>query len=362
MVDLGDDLHAALERADFVSMHTPADARHPPPHRRRRAGAHEAHGDPRQHRARPDRRPGRARRRAARGPPRAAPASTSPTPSRSRPTTRCYSAPNLLVVPHIGSATTTARAAMADRAVDNLLAALDGKPMPYAVHQAVARAYARRRRRHRHELHAPARRRRRRRRRADRARAPHEGHAARRPPRADGRARRRRRWSACSPPWPSTARSSTSSGAERTVAVLTSAVRDAANGEDFLARVRAQSDGLDARVIAGDEEARLTFRGATSERAAGDATPTRRHRRRRRLDRARRRQRRRGELPRLDAGRRRAPHRAPPRAPTRRPPSELRALRRRTSARSSRRRCPPRSARPRARRSPWRARRRRSAR
>ncbi len=63
-------------------------------------------------------------------------------------------------------------------------------------------------------------------------------------------------------------------GAERAVAVLTSAVRDAANGADFLARVRAQSDGLDARVIAGDEEARLTFRGATSERAPGDATPT----------------------------------------------------------------------------------------
>ena len=42
----------------------------------------------------------------------------------------------LLVVPHIGSATTTARAAMADRAVDNLLAALDGKPMPYPVHPA----------------------------------------------------------------------------------------------------------------------------------------------------------------------------------------------------------------------------------
>jgi exopolyphosphatase / guanosine-5'-triphosphate,3'-diphosphate pyrophosphatase len=63
-------------------------------------------------------------------------------------------------------------------------------------------------------------------------------------------------------------------GAERAVAVLTSAVRDAANGEDFLARVRAQGDGLDARVIAGDEEARLTFRGATSERAADDATPT----------------------------------------------------------------------------------------
>ncbi len=63
-------------------------------------------------------------------------------------------------------------------------------------------------------------------------------------------------------------------GAERALAVLTSAVRDAANGEDFLARVRAAGDGLDARVIAGDEEARLTFRGATSERAPGDATPT----------------------------------------------------------------------------------------
>jgi exopolyphosphatase/guanosine-5'-triphosphate,3'-diphosphate pyrophosphatase len=63
-------------------------------------------------------------------------------------------------------------------------------------------------------------------------------------------------------------------GVERAVAVLTSAVRDAANGEAFLARVRADSDGLDARVIGGDEEARLTFRGATSERAADDATPT----------------------------------------------------------------------------------------
>ena len=41
------------------------------------------------------------------------------------------SAPNLLVVPHIGSATHTAREAMADLAVDNLLAALAGKPMPH---------------------------------------------------------------------------------------------------------------------------------------------------------------------------------------------------------------------------------------
>ncbi|MGI8594634.1 MAG: NAD(P)-dependent oxidoreductase, partial [Solirubrobacteraceae bacterium] len=40
-------------------------------------------------------------------------------------------APNLLVLPHIGSATHTARERMADLAVDNLLAALDGQPMPH---------------------------------------------------------------------------------------------------------------------------------------------------------------------------------------------------------------------------------------
>jgi glyoxylate reductase len=44
------------------------------------------------------------------------------------------SAPNLIVAPHIGSATRTAREAMATRAVDNLLAALDGEPMPHPVH------------------------------------------------------------------------------------------------------------------------------------------------------------------------------------------------------------------------------------
>jgi len=61
--------------------------------------------------------------------------------------------------------------------------------------------------------------------------------------------------------------------ADRTVAVLTSAVRDAANGAHFAARVR-RDYGLDARTIPGDEEARLTFLGATSERPRDDATPT----------------------------------------------------------------------------------------
>jgi glyoxylate reductase len=41
------------------------------------------------------------------------------------------SAPNLLVVPHIGSATVRTRARMADMAADNLLAALAGRPMPH---------------------------------------------------------------------------------------------------------------------------------------------------------------------------------------------------------------------------------------
>jgi glyoxylate reductase len=42
-------------------------------------------------------------------------------------------APNLIVVPHIGSATHAARERMADLAVDNLLAALAGEPMPHGV-------------------------------------------------------------------------------------------------------------------------------------------------------------------------------------------------------------------------------------
>jgi glyoxylate reductase len=42
-------------------------------------------------------------------------------------------APNLIVVPHIGSATRAARERMAELAVDNLLAGLDGRPLPHQV-------------------------------------------------------------------------------------------------------------------------------------------------------------------------------------------------------------------------------------
>ena len=42
-----------------------------------------------------------------------------------------FSTPNLLVVPHIGSATRAARARMTELAVENLLAGLEGRPMPH---------------------------------------------------------------------------------------------------------------------------------------------------------------------------------------------------------------------------------------
>jgi glyoxylate reductase len=43
------------------------------------------------------------------------------------------SAPNVIIVPHIGSATRATRERMADVAVDNLLAGLEGRPMPHQV-------------------------------------------------------------------------------------------------------------------------------------------------------------------------------------------------------------------------------------
>jgi glyoxylate reductase len=44
-----------------------------------------------------------------------------------------WRAPNLLIVPHIGSATHAARERMTEIAVENILAALDGRPMAHAV-------------------------------------------------------------------------------------------------------------------------------------------------------------------------------------------------------------------------------------
>ena len=54
-------------------------------------------------------------------------------------------------------------------------------------------------------------------------------------------------------------------GAERVVALATSAMRDAANGPEFRDHLKRRF-GIDAETISGDAEARLTFRGATSGR------------------------------------------------------------------------------------------------
>jgi exopolyphosphatase/guanosine-5'-triphosphate,3'-diphosphate pyrophosphatase len=58
-------------------------------------------------------------------------------------------------------------------------------------------------------------------------------------------------------------------GGEDVVALATSAVRDSSNGDDFRAAVRDRF-GFDLRIISGDEEARLTFLGATSARAENE--------------------------------------------------------------------------------------------
>src|SRR5262245_4526156 len=59
--------------------------------------------------------------------------------------------------------------------------------------------------------------------------------------------------------------------AERVAAIATSAVRDAVNGEAFIAELR-ERFGLDARLLTGEEEANLTYRGATAHRPANGST------------------------------------------------------------------------------------------
>ena len=54
-------------------------------------------------------------------------------------------------------------------------------------------------------------------------------------------------------------------GVERTLAVATSAARDAENGEAFLGEIE-WSYGFATRLLSGDEEARLTFRGVAAGR------------------------------------------------------------------------------------------------
>ena len=129
-IDIGDDLDGALARADFVTLHVPLT-----PETHHLIDAHRL----------ALMKPTAILVNTARGPivdkvaladaltqGRLAGAALDVTdPEPLPPDDPLVRAPNLIVAPHIASATQTARAAMADRAVDNLLAALAGDPMPY---------------------------------------------------------------------------------------------------------------------------------------------------------------------------------------------------------------------------------------
>ena len=60
-------------------------------------------------------------------------------------------------------------------------------------------------------------------------------------------------------------------GAEAVETIATSAVRDAENGGAFVAELR-ERFALSPRILDGEEEARLTYMGATSEQAPGEPT------------------------------------------------------------------------------------------
>jgi glyoxylate reductase len=128
----GVDLDTLLERSDFVSLHCPLT---PETHHliddaalsRMRSSAiliNTARGPIVDH---------DALRRALRAGEIAGAALDVTDPEPLPPDDPLLTAPNLIVVPHIGSGTRVARERMADLAVDNLLAALDGRPMPHQV-------------------------------------------------------------------------------------------------------------------------------------------------------------------------------------------------------------------------------------
>jgi glyoxylate reductase len=130
----GAPLDALLERSDFVSLHCPLTPE-----------THHLIGEPALARMRPSailintaRGPivdQRALARALHEGAIAGAALDVTDPEPLGPEDPLLSAPNLIVVPHIGSATRAARERMTDLAVDNLLAALEGRPMPHQVNE-----------------------------------------------------------------------------------------------------------------------------------------------------------------------------------------------------------------------------------
>ena len=127
------DLDTLLRESDFVSVHTDLNETTRGLFNAERVPQDEADGRVRQHGARPDR--GRE------GPDRGAEDGRDlrGRPGRDRPgaadagRARCCRLPNLIVAPHIASATVGTRNAMAEICADNLLAGLSGAKMPHWV-------------------------------------------------------------------------------------------------------------------------------------------------------------------------------------------------------------------------------------
>ncbi len=179
-------------------------------------------------------------------------------------------APNLLVVPHVGAATFGTREQMTALAVDNLLAGLDGRPMPHQANEPVDPLM--------------------------RIAVVDIGTNSTRLLIADvaggsltelerrsivtrlgegvdatgalGDEPQQRVFKVLD----AYAQAIEAHGCEARTAVMTSAVRDASNGAQFAATVRDRY-GLEGRTLSGDEEARFTFLGASASPAADDEHP-----------------------------------------------------------------------------------------
>jgi glyoxylate reductase len=126
----GDDLHAVLAQADFISLHAPLSEQT----RHLIDAAALAAMKPTAilvNTARGGLVDQRALKAALDSGALAAAALDVTEPEPLPPDDPLLRAPRLIVVPHIGSATHRTRARMADLAVDNLLAALAGRPMPH---------------------------------------------------------------------------------------------------------------------------------------------------------------------------------------------------------------------------------------
>ena len=128
-------LDELLRESDFVSLHQPLNAADPPPDRRARARPDEEDRLPDQHRARPDRRRGGAGARAQGK--KIAGAGLDVFEHEPKVYPELKRMKNVVIVPHLGSATVEVREEMANIVVDNILALLEGRRPPNIVNPEV---------------------------------------------------------------------------------------------------------------------------------------------------------------------------------------------------------------------------------